>query len=54
MKLNDFNLIIFGANGDLSYRKIFPALYHRLKENQINANSRIIAILRNGKNIRQF
>ena len=54
MKLNDFNLIIFGANGDLSYRKIFPALYHRLRENQINANSRIIAILRNEKNISNF
>ena len=49
MQLKDFNLIIFGASGDLSYQKNFPALYHRLKENQINANSRIIAILRDEK-----
>ena len=29
------NLVIFGGDGDLSYRKIFPAIYHREKENRV-------------------
>lgn len=42
----EFDLIIFGGDGDLSFRKIFPALYHRLNEGQINTNSRILAVSR--------
>ena len=45
--LENFNMVIFGANGDLSFRKIFPALYYRLKEKQISNESNIIAIVRN-------
>ena len=44
--LENFNMVIFGATGDLSFRKIFPALYYRLKENQITSESNIIAIVR--------
>ena len=28
--VQDFDMVIFGATGDLSFRKIFPALYYRL------------------------
>lgn len=45
-KIPDFDLVIFGGDGDLAFRKIFPALYHRLEEGQINSKSRILAIAR--------
>lgn len=45
-ELADFDLIIFGGDGDLSFRKIYPALYHRLNEGQINTNSRILVVAR--------
>ena len=52
--LKNFDLIIFGANGDLAYRKIFPALYHRLEEGQVKPKSRIAAMLRNTKNNQEY
>ena len=42
----DFDLVVFGGDGDLSYRKIYPALYHRLNEGQISDNARILAVTR--------
>ena len=44
--VEDFDMVIFGATGDLSYRKIFPALYYRLNEGQVKPKSRIAAIVR--------
>ena len=39
--LKNFDLVIFGLNRDLSFRKFFPSLYQRLKEGQIKPKSRI-------------
>jgi glucose-6-phosphate 1-dehydrogenase len=39
-----FDLIIFGGTGDLTMRKLLPALYHRDRDGQITADSRIIAV----------
>ena len=44
--MDNFDLVIFGGDGDLSFRKIFPALYHRLNEHQIDESSRIMAVSR--------
>jgi len=52
--LEDFDLVVFGSTGDLSYRKIFPALYHRLKEGQVKPKSRIAAIVRDASAISDF
>ncbi len=41
-----FDLVVFGATGDLSLRKLFPALLHRFLDGQIPAQSRIIAVAR--------
>ncbi len=38
------NFTIFGATGDLSYRKLFPALYNMYLKGTLNENDRIIAI----------
>ena len=44
--VDDFDLIIFGGTGDLALRKLIPALYHRARDGQITADSRIIAASR--------
>jgi glucose-6-phosphate 1-dehydrogenase len=41
-----FELVVFGATGDLSLRKLFPALLHRFLDGQIPTNSRIIGAAR--------
>ena len=41
-----FDLVVFGATGDLSLRKLFPALLHRFLDGQIPAQSRIIGVAR--------
>jgi glucose-6-phosphate 1-dehydrogenase len=41
-----FDCVVFGATGDLSLRKLMPALYHRWRDGQIPAESRIIAAAR--------
>ena len=37
-----FDLVVFGATGDLAQRKLFPALFHRDLQGQIPLASRII------------
>ncbi len=39
-----FDLIIFGGTGDLSMRKLLPALYHRDRDGQVIEDSRVIAV----------
>ena len=41
-----FDLVIFGASGDLAQRKILPSLYHRLMAGQLPPNTRIIGAAR--------
>ena len=49
-----FDLVIFGGDGDLSFRKIYPALYYRLLENQISTDDRILALARNEHTNEEF
>ena len=44
--VSDFDLVIFGATGDLANRKILPGLFHRFLEGQMTENSRIIGAAR--------
>ncbi len=41
-----FDLVVFGATGDLALRKLFPALLHRFLDGQIPPQSRIIGVAR--------
>ena len=45
-KFKNFNLVVFGGTGDLAYRKIYPALYQRFIDNQLNCNYNIISVSR--------
>lgn len=44
--VDDFDLVIFGATGDLAHRKILPGLYRRFKAGQFPATSQIIGAAR--------
>ena len=41
-----FDLVVFGATGDLAQRKLLPALYHRDQAGQIPQGARIIGVSR--------
>lgn len=41
-----FDYVVFGATGDLSKRKLIPALYHRFKAGQFDGESHIIGVSR--------
>ncbi len=41
-----FDCVVFGATGDLTLRKLLPALYARFRDGQMPADSRVIAAAR--------
>ena len=41
-----FDLVIFGGTGDLSQRKLLPALFHRDRDGQFSDDSRVFAVSR--------
>jgi glucose-6-phosphate 1-dehydrogenase len=49
-----FDLVVFGATGDLSLRKLFPALLHRFLDGQIPPQSRIIGVARSDLDTKSF
>ncbi len=52
-QLNPSDIVVFGGTGDLSLRKIVPALYYRLKDEQLHAQSRIFLLGRAEMNRKQ-
>jgi glucose-6-phosphate 1-dehydrogenase len=44
--VDDFDCVVFGATGDLTLRKLLPALYHRFRDGQFSPACRIIAAAR--------
>ena len=53
-ELDNFNLVIFGGDGDLAMRKIFPALYYRLMDDQIKEDSKIVVVSINAHDTASF
>ena len=49
-----FDLVIFGATGDLSHRKILPSLFRRLAVHQMPAGSRVIGAARSKMSRAEF
>jgi glucose-6-phosphate 1-dehydrogenase len=41
-----FDCVVFGATGDLTLRKLLPALYYRFRDGQMQAESRVIGAAR--------
>ena len=50
IKITPFNFIIFGGDGDLAYRKIYPALFHRFVDNQLKMEFNVCCITRTADN----
>ena len=48
--VEDFDMVVFGATGDLTLRKLLPALYHRFRDGQFGAACRIIGAARSDLN----
>ncbi len=46
MKIIPFNFVVFGGDGDLAFRKIYPALFHRYIDNQLKISFNICCITR--------
>ncbi len=49
-----FDLVIFGGTGDLSQRKLLPALFHRDRDGQFSDDSRVFALSRGKMNRDEF
>src|SRR5215471_6350229 len=47
--LEPCSIVIFGASGDLTSRKLIPALYHLAKEKQMPPDYRIVGFARREK-----
>ncbi|HLC58760.1 MAG TPA: glucose-6-phosphate dehydrogenase [Candidatus Nanoarchaeia archaeon] len=54
MKIEDFNFVIFGATGDLTKRKLVPALYDLYKNKHINDNFLITFVARRDYTTKTF
>ncbi len=46
IKVEPFDLVVFGGTGDLAYRKLFPSLFHRDRSEQFTEPTRIIGVSR--------
>ncbi|MBN9009847.1 MAG: glucose-6-phosphate dehydrogenase, partial [Rhizobiales bacterium] len=44
--VDPFNLVVFGGAGDLAFRKLIPAMYHRHRDGQLPAESGIYGVSR--------
>ncbi|MEO9968656.1 MAG: glucose-6-phosphate dehydrogenase [Hyphomonadaceae bacterium] len=49
-----FDIVIFGATGDLSERKLLPALFHRWLDGQIPEGSRVVGSARTAMSVDDF
>ncbi|MCU0881109.1 MAG: hypothetical protein MUF14_00395, partial [Hyphomonadaceae bacterium] len=49
-----FELVVFGASGDLALRKLFPSLFHRFLDGQIPPDSQIVGIARQEQDAAAF
>ncbi len=52
--VDPFDLVVFGATGDLARRKLIPALYHRLADGQMPDGARIIGTARSALDAEGF
>jgi len=46
VKVEPFDLVVFGGTGDLSYRKLYPALFRRHIDGQLSPGTRVIGVSR--------
>jgi glucose-6-phosphate 1-dehydrogenase len=52
--VDTFDYVVFGATGDLTLRKLLPALYHRFRDKQFSEECRIIGAARSDLDDKAF
>ena len=52
--VDPFDIVIFGGTGDLSRRKLLPALFHRYLDGQIHKSCKIIGVARSDMSRNEF
>ena len=52
--VDPFDIVIFGGTGDLSRRKLLPALYHRWLDGQVPKTSKIIGTARSDLDVKAY
>jgi glucose-6-phosphate 1-dehydrogenase len=52
--VDPFDLVVFGGAGDLAYRKLLPALYHRHRDGQLPDRARVIGVSRRDMNTEAY
>ena len=54
MALADFDLVLFGGSGDLSMRKLLPAMYARDRAKDLPSGARIVCVGRHAWSQQEF
>ncbi len=54
LKVDPFDIVVFGGTGDLAYRKLFPALFRRFLDGQLSEPTRIIGASRHDYDAEAF
>ena len=54
IKVSPFDIVVFGGTGDLACRKLYPALFHRLLDGQLEAPTRVIGLSRRALSADEF
>jgi glucose-6-phosphate 1-dehydrogenase len=54
LQVNPFDYVVFGGTGDLSLRKLMPALYYRERDRQMTDDSRIVGVSRTDQDSERF
>lgn len=52
--VDQFNLVVFGGDGDLAFLKIYPSLMHRYLAKQIRKNFNIVVVSRSKNDLNRF
>jgi glucose-6-phosphate 1-dehydrogenase len=52
--VEDFDIVVFGATGDLAQRKLLPALFHRDEQGQLSPGTRVIGTSRRAMGDEEF
>ena len=52
--VDPFDIVVFGATGDLALRKLMPALYHRWRDGQIPVSSRLVGASRSAMTAEEY
>jgi len=54
IKVEPFDIVVFGGTGDLAYRKLFPSLFHRDRSQQFTEPTRVIGVSRRSYSRAEF